>query len=709
MPDHDRAPDFLTCPGVPELPAPTPLPVLPSTPEAPLLEEPIPPMPSPFALETAPPIHARSRTPLGIKVVGAIFLVFFLGIFCWFSYGVIRVGLVIQDVRTSLQAVQKNVTEAHFSDATIQLLEAKQSLELLRKRLAFFDGSREWPVIGADIRTLQDVATAGAQVVGGAEHLLVAAASFERSLQSLGLVQNTLAGVAPSRRFTDISVEEKRMLLQHLSNQLPELRLARESFAIASDSWTQSGHDARLLQLVPSAARFAEQLPSLKREADQAIAFLEVFLPLAGTDQSKNYLLLLQNADELRPTGGFIGTVGTVTINAATLMDLRFEDVYAIDNPVSGIWKDVPPEPLRRELGVSAWFFRDRNWSPDFPTSAEDLMQTYVREKALVSSSTQIQFDGVIALQPALFSRLLQFTGPIVVNGKTFSASTFFDQLQYDSEIGFLNQGIPIEKRKDIVLQVGTVLTARLLATPASRWGELLNLVNQSLQEKDVLLYVRDPKTLALLDARQWTDRIQGAPQDYLWVIDTNLAALKTDGVMEKEIIHSIDLNAAGGPLVTVTLKYRNTNRVIDWRHTRYRDYVRIYVPEGSELITSSGARQTNRAMPTGQTIPGTVDIMRDLGKTVFGAFWSIEPGETRTLQFTYRLPSALTDLMRQDRSYQLLVQKQPGNRTQLTLDHAFGKNIQTASPPEAADRFGDDRYQVSLPLTQDQSFVIRF
>jgi hypothetical protein len=44
-----------------------------------------------------------------------------------------------------------------------------------------------------------------------------------------------------------------------------------------------------------------------------------------------------------------------------------------------------------------------------------------------------------------------------------------------------------------------------------------------------------------------------------------------------------------------------------------------------------------------GRFIPGQVDVMRDLGKTVFGAFWSIEPGETRQLTFKYRLPARVT------------------------------------------------------------------
>lgn len=739
MPEH--APNFLTCPGVPELTPPDdvsrsqnideadapatlfvePVPKLVSPPPAPVLPPSLPP-PSP----PVPPLidHEEEVVPGGdrgvvsphpapwwMRFVGIVLSLLLIAGFVWFAYGVVRIGLAVQVVRISLQNLQTAVQMGDLTLVYERLETTSEDLSLVQDRLAYFAGWEHAPFVGADVQTLQDLTRTGGQVIDGGKHALHAAASFQQALQAAGVVRSTLtSNIAPSRRFIDISIEEKRQLLTRLQETLPELRVARDEFAIAADSWSETGHDERVLALVPAAKRFVDELPALKRQTDQAIAFLEVFLPLVGASKEQNYLVLLQNADELRPTGGFIGTVGYLRVDAATLNEFRFEDVYAIDNPVSGVWKDVPPEPLQRELGVTAWYLRDRNWSPDFPTSAEDIMKTYEREKGLVSTSTTpIHLDGVIALEPELFKRLLQFTGPVTIAGKTYSAETFFDQLEFDSEMGFHMQGIPVERRKDMVLQVGNILMERLLATPASRWGDLLDLLTNSLEEKDVLFALRDPKTLALLDRRGWTGRVGATPQDFLWVIDANLAALKTDGVMDKEIQYHLDTTAQDGPLATVTLKYHNTNRSLTWRYTRYRDYVRIYVPEGSTLVSSAGAMRTDKNLAGGKVVPGTVDVMRDLGKTVFGAFWSIEPGETRTLTFTYRLPQAFTDQLFATNRYQLLVQRQPGAYARLTLDHVFGKNIRAANPSEDSRFFGDARYQLSQPITRDKMFDIRF
>lgn len=58
---------------------------------------------------------------------------------------------------------------------------------------------------------------------------------------------------------------------------------------------------------------------------------------------------------------------------------------------------------------------------------------------------------------------------------------------------------------------------------------------------------------------------------------------------------------------------------------------------------------------------------------------------------------------------YDLLVQRQPGNNARLTIDHALGKNVRAAEPPEAQAEFGDQRYRLTMPLDRDRTFRVRF
>src|ERR1044071_2653082 len=61
-------------------------------------------------------------------------------------------------------------------------------------------------------------------------------------------------------------------------------------------------------------------------------ALLELGPGLAGLDRPKTYLILVENEDELRATGGYITAAGTVTVHYGRITNLAIEDAFAIDD-----------------------------------------------------------------------------------------------------------------------------------------------------------------------------------------------------------------------------------------------------------------------------------------------------------------------------------------------------------------------------------------
>jgi hypothetical protein len=150
---------------------------------------------------------------------------------------------------------------------------------------------------------------------------------------------------------------------------------------------------------------------------------------------------------------------------------------------------------------------------------------------------------------------------------------------------------------------------------------------------------------------------------------------------------------------------YRNTGR-FTWKTTRYRTYTRFYVPIGSALLKGEGAMLDDK-LNDPQRRPGVWDVDEDLGRTVFGSFVSIEPGETRTLAVEYEVSDAVARMIRSGR-YDLLFQKQLGTEGHgLTLDLGFGKNVVRATPAEDAREWGDAAYRFSTDLKVDRKFTI--
>ncbi|MCC7356896.1 DUF4012 domain-containing protein [Candidatus Uhrbacteria bacterium] len=686
----EKQTNFLTCPAFEELPPPS--------------ENQVESLPETKPHEPQKTEKPKTKNPIRHFRFGRWITVVILAILVTVAIppgiALAQAGIAARQMKDALNRAKEHGANLQLDLVLTDLSEARQKAGEVRDALRRVGFWRDAPWVGTQLRGVEDAAAAGLGTLEGAEDIVTAFQVITDAIQGgTEATGDVNTDIAPNKRFSDITREEKRAMLAKFNDALPRLRIARDKIDTALVLWERVPQEKLAAPLRQALKPLADNLPVLKKTLDEAIPMLEVAVPLAGYPYPVRYLVFLQNADEMRPSGGFIGNVGTMTMDAGELTEFGFQDVYAIDNPAVPKWKEVPPEPISKHLGVPAWFMRDANWSPDFPTSAERVLDFYIREKAAAGNPEKSPPSTVIALGPGLFKSLLRITGPITVRGKVYTAQNFFDEIQYEVEMGFHQKGIPTEERKEIVSEIGQKMVERLKVLPASRWPELVDLVTLALERKQIMAYSRNPDILSILDTRSWTGRVKPTNGDYVQVIDANLAALKTDGVMDKKITYSLDARDPSKPIATVTLIYQNTNRTITWRYTRYRSYTRVYVPEGSRLISAQGA------MAGDKQNNGKVDVMKELGKTVFGAFWSIEPGRTGTLKFTYELPP---NTIPSCGEYHLDFPKQSGaDETDIAIDLQFAKPIKKASPPEDQSKWGDARYQVNSDSTTDQSFTI--
>jgi hypothetical protein len=133
-----------------------------------------------------------------------------------------------------------------------------------------------------------------------------------------------------------------------------------------------------------------------------------------------------------------------------------------------------------------------------------------------------------------------------------------------------------------------------------------------------------------------------------------------------------------------------------------------MYVPSGSTFQGVTGAMYDDKLKDPARR-PGTADVADELGRRYFGAFISIEPGETRTLEFRFRLAPKVAEAIAAG-EYRLTVAKQPGTLANgLTVDLDFGKKLLSAEPAEKPEKFGDSRYQQTTDLLIDRDFSVRF
>lgn len=657
------------------------------------------------------PSDHSSKPRRWVWVVCILMVVFFISLGAPLVYAGLTARAHLGAAKTALNTAYTHMSARSFGGARQSLEVARGEIDQARQAWRWVGPWAAVPWVSVQVQAIERAMQAGTIGLDAAEDMLTALNRIQQAFLEVSRIPGLDPGVASSRSFQDLSRDEKRVILARFDQALPQIRSAREKALIALETWNQIPQDRVLPALRTAMEPITRTLEAFRDRSGTAVDVAGLLVPMAGYPDPKTYIILLQNADELRPTGGFIGTVGVLRLDSGEITHQGFQDVYAFDRAASSTLLGEPPAPLRRELGVTSWYLRDSNWSPDVPQAAARISELFQKQgwvSQAVSSSVPLTADGVFFLQPGLFASLLRFTGPITVDGITFTPDGFFDELQYAVEVGFAKQGIPVQERKLIVSKLGQALLARIAAQPARRWFELLDLGTESFRRKDAMAVMRDPELQRAFDSHGWSGRAKGALQDELWVVDTNLAALKTDGVMDKRVSYEVDATNPLDVIATVRLTYTNTNRSITWRYTRYRDYVRVFVPEGSELISSEGAMAKDLNQSGGKVVPGQVDVMKDLGKTVFGAFWSIEPGRTGTLTFRYRLPAKVVRPLMEGGTYQLLVQKQPGAKHRLTVDLRLGKKLIAATPAEAAREYGDDRYRVTSDIDTDRVFSVK-
>lgn len=426
---------------------------------------------------------------------------------------------------------------------------------------------------------------------------------------------------------------------------------------------------------------------------------------------SGTYLFILQNSDEMRPTGGFIGTYGLITVEAGRVTNFFTDDVYNLDQLAPKQTRPSAPEPIRKYLEQPYWYLRDANWSPDFPTSAKQILKFYEEEAEFQPKNTihdprsaiHDNIAGVIAIDPEAIRPLLKLVGPIEAGGQIFNADNLTDLLEYEVEIGFESKGISPTQRKEIISELGYKLIAKVMDLPLARRAEVVSMIQSAFNEKHILAYARDAEVQATLESQGWSGSIKNAPLDYFAVFDANMFAMKTDPYVQRNIFYNA--RKKGEALIgELEIVYTYPKAGPAWKTKGYRTWTRVYVPKGSILQKAYGAMEDEQSRQ-----PGKVVIDQEFEKTVFGAFVALQVGEEKHLKFIYRLPNYINQAVILG-NYELFAQKQPGtlgHNLTITLD--IGKVAKQWTPSGAGVRQEGSRLIWKTNLQEDLKFSVKF
>jgi hypothetical protein len=483
------------------------------------------------------------------------------------------------------------------------------------------------PVMGEKIKSRQGILEAGHHLALGNAYLIK------------GVDAVMEAGDATT-------VERLKVLRTHIRGALPQYEEAVARLELVEPESLPPEHQASFLEF---RKLFNTLVSDIQNVAD-VIGGLELML---GSDGFKRYLVVFQNQYELRPTGGFIGSFAMLDVQSGKILniDVPGGGSYDLEGQLSVQVK--PPVPL--QLINERWEFQDANWFPDFRASGKKLAWFYEK-------SRHTTVDGVIAINASVLERLLRVVGPIeneqyelLLNGENAIKNLMYEIDSYDNADG---KNTP----KAVLSVLLEQITAVMQEIKPEQLVALVTELSDALNGREVQTYFVDERVQSTMRSYGWTGEIlnTGKNQDYLMVVNSNIGGGKSDVNIAQKIQHQSVIEVDGSIVDTVIIT--RAHEGIDEEDSLFgqvnSSYVRVYVPEGAELIDAGGFlypdESSFRVSPSWYTNDkdlfelereqsvhngsGT-RVTSEFGKTSFGNWMVTYPGEQTRIYFTYRLP----------------------------------------------------------------------
>lgn len=446
--------------------------------------------------------------------------------------------------------------------------------------------------------------------------------------------------------------------------------------------------------------RYIEQLTQVSGVLMGMPDLLNTALGLGG---EQNYLILSQNSDELRPSGGYIGTYGWMTVEFGRVTDYNYSPTTATSpNPPTRDYTPVSiPDwwiPYERPE-VAAW---DGSWYPDFAITAQMAADYYNAGR-----NPQSPVRGVIGIDTYGFEMILGALGEVTVEGYDVTVTPEnFRQLVYD--VRAFGRGS--DPHKQFIAAIYREIFTRwqgVDATEPTTNGQLLGALLQALQEKHVMLYFADENLNAAVDLLRWGgQQIPAEDHDYLLVADANLGN-KSNRSVTRSLTYDVDIQTDRSVRSRLTVNYNYPASLADIDPAvnpefhgpiEYNNLLQVFAPPGSILDQHSGdfIRQ-----------PRLTDYN---GYGVLASWLTVPYDSSQRFQFSYTTPPIIERYGANYR-YRLTAQKQPGTAgdpLSVQINLPEGAWIVSTTPePDARYELQRSILEFRLSLTSDQTIEI--
>ncbi len=462
--------------------------------------------------------------------------------------------------RTALTRAEANLSARQLTAARQDIMTAQEAFAQTQDEIGALGPvasvARRIPVLGNQVKAVDTFASAGLRL----------------SLAARPLVDAVNTIVNPPDQQLPVSTAMDALRSTQLS-----LGPAVAAVSSADDQVARLKGRFLIGPLASARDDLATRLPRIRARATSAEHGLAALMAFAGESGPRRYLFLSQNPDEVRPTGGFVGTYGLLAAEGGRL---RLERYDAIEEwTKSRPQADVPVReagspfqyhnpPLRRTLA-------NVNSIPDWPQVARLAADVW-------KAGGEAPADGVISFTPGFMAHVLTVVGPVAVPAydETVTAENLYDRLDF-----YTHQVAPSAGtgRKDFVAAVAETVMRRLLDAPASQWEPLGQAMGKAFDAGQALAWSADPLVERALADRGWDGAFPSTDGDFFYNSEFQYIAKNGRGI-RRVYDHHVALRPDGGARVTTTVTITNTLPPDPSSNASTLAYLTVYGPAGAVL-----------------------------------------------------------------------------------------------------------------------------
>ncbi len=338
-----------------------------------------------------------------------------------------------------------------------------------------------------------------------------------------------------SEKFINEKGIKEIMFSQLLENIHPAFeKIIQDGEKILQEFWAV--HDIWNLEIQKKIDEQVKNLELVLKYLKNFDANYTTFLDLFGHTKEKKYLVIFQNSDEIRPTGGFMGSMGIVSLFRGKVKSFEKNDVYAYEWNLKRQNLEKIPAPEWINKLTDNFGLRDANYFIDTKESAEKIK--FFMEKS------GYQIDGIIFLNQNLILELLDVIGGVKYKaiGEIITSDNFSEIMSLLVESKVRKEG-SLGSPKQALFDFIDDFSKKILQK--KRYKEYLAILWENIKKREIIFYSFTQKENDFLQSLGLDGNIiYPKTLDFSSPVFTSISGNKSDRYIKRSFEKEVKINA---------------------------------------------------------------------------------------------------------------------------------------------------------------------